>query len=140
MSIEFDVIVVGGGAAGVGAARRLAEHGSSTLLLEANSRLGGRAWTHEVGGFPLDLGCAWLHSADRNAWVGVAEGTGFAVDRGEPRGASRAPARSTRKANSGRRGRPSTTGTSDSVTSIKRATERAMPWIPTVLGTATSEP
>ncbi|MCJ2130996.1 flavin monoamine oxidase family protein [Methylobacterium sp. E-045] len=84
MSTAFDVIIVGGGAAGIGAARRLAAHGSSALLLEASSRLGGRAYTQDLGGYPLDLGCEWLHSGDRNAWVGIAETSGFPVDRGEP--------------------------------------------------------
>ena len=84
MSSEFDVIIVGGGAAGIGAARHLAPHGVATLMLEATSRLGGRAWTYDIEGYPLDLGCGWLHSADRNAWVGVAEASGFAVDRREP--------------------------------------------------------
>ncbi|KQP85355.1 amine oxidase [Methylobacterium sp. Leaf113] len=84
MGSAFDVIIVGGGAAGISAARQLAAHGSSTLLLEASSRLGGRAHTQEIDGYPLDLGCEWLHSGDRNAWVGIAETLGFPVDRGEP--------------------------------------------------------
>ena len=84
MGSAFDVIIVGGGAAGIGAARQLAAHGSSALLLEASSRLGGRAHTQEIDGYPLDLGCEWLHSGDRNAWVGIAETSGFPVDRGEP--------------------------------------------------------
>ena len=84
MDSAFDVIIIGGGAAGIGAARRLAAHGSSALLLEASSRLGCRAWTQDLGGYPLDLGCEWLHSGDRNAWVGIAEASNFQVDRGEP--------------------------------------------------------
>ena len=84
MDSTFDVIIVGGGAAGIGAARRLAAQGSSALLLESSSRLGGRAHTQDIGGYPLDLGCEWLHSGDRNAWVGIAEASGFPVDRGEP--------------------------------------------------------
>lgn len=84
MTSEFDVIVVGGGAAGIGAARRLVERGASCLLLEASQRLGGRAHTQDLGGYPLDLGCEWLHSGDRNAWVGIAEASGFPVDRGDP--------------------------------------------------------
>jgi len=71
---------VGGGAAGVGAARRLAGSGLSTLLLEASSRLGGRAHTQEIAGLDLDLGCGWLHSADRNSWVSIARAAGTAVD------------------------------------------------------------
>lgn len=84
MGNAFDVIIIGGGAAGIGAARRLAAHGASALLLEASSRLGGRAFTQDLGGYPLDLGCEWLHSGDRNAWVGIAEALGFPVDRGDP--------------------------------------------------------
>ncbi|MCJ2040814.1 FAD-dependent oxidoreductase [Methylobacterium sp. J-059] len=84
MDTTFDVIIVGGGAAGIGAARRLTAQGSSTLLLEASPRLGGRAHTQDLGGYPLDLGCEWLHSGDRNAWVGIAEASGFPVDRGDP--------------------------------------------------------
>ena len=84
MISEFDVIIVGGGAAGIGAARRLAAHGKTALLLEASSRLGGRAFTQDLGGYPLDLGCEWLHSGDRNAWVGIAEASGFTVDRSDP--------------------------------------------------------
>jgi monoamine oxidase len=77
----MDVVIIGGGAAGIGAARRLAQTGLSTLLIEASSRLGGRAWTHEVAGLNVDLGCGWFHSAERNAWVGIAEAAGISIDR-----------------------------------------------------------
>lgn len=84
MATQFDVVIIGGGAAGIGAARRLAANGTSALLLEASLRLGGRAYTQDLGGYPLDLGCEWLHSGDRNAWVGIAEASGFPVDRSDP--------------------------------------------------------
>ena len=51
------------------------------MLLEASARLGGRAWTHEVAGLHIDLGCGWLHSAERNTWVGIAEADGVPIDR-----------------------------------------------------------
>ncbi len=76
--IETEVVVVGGGAAGIGAARKLTDAGVPCLLLEARDRLGGRAWTHEVGGYPLDLGCGWLHSADRNPLTKIARRAGQA--------------------------------------------------------------
>lgn len=75
-----EVAVIGGGAAGIAAARTLAAAGRDVLILEARNRLGGRAWTIPSP-FPLDLGCAWLHSGDRNPWVAVAESLGFAVER-----------------------------------------------------------
>ncbi len=80
MSTVVDIVIVGGGAAGVGAARRLAGSGLSTLLLEATSRLGGRACTQEIRGLDLDLGAGWLHSADRNSWASIARSAAIALD------------------------------------------------------------
>lgn len=84
MATEVDIAIVGGGAAGIGAARRLAARGLDILLLEARDRLGGRAWTREVEGLPLDLGCGWLHSAERNGWTGIAEKAAVTIDRTPP--------------------------------------------------------
>src|SRR5271157_5961164 len=72
MNQEPDIAIVGAGAAGIGVARRLARSGLSTVVLEALPRLGGRAWTRQAAGVSLDLGCGWLHSADRNPWIGPA--------------------------------------------------------------------
>ena len=80
-----DVVIIGGGAAGIAAARRLRAEGVDALLVEARTRLGGRAWTViDDGGFPLDLGCGWLHSADQNPWVAIARAQGRHVDRMRP--------------------------------------------------------
>ena len=81
MQDRVDVAVIGGGAAGIAAARRLLdEPGLSVLLIEAKPRLGGRALT--VGGdMPMDLGCAWLHSGLTNVWTAIADAEGFTVDR-----------------------------------------------------------
>ncbi len=76
-----DVIVVGAGAAGIGAARRLMAGGLDIVVLEARDRLGGRAWTEPTAlGIPVDVGCEWLHSAESNPWVGIARTLGFAID------------------------------------------------------------
>jgi monoamine oxidase len=78
---EVDVVVVGAGAAGLAAGRRLMEAHASVLVLEARQRIGGRAWTEPTAlGHPIDLGCEWLHSADRNPWTAIARALGFAVD------------------------------------------------------------
>jgi monoamine oxidase len=81
---ETDVVVIGAGAAGVAAARRLAAARVPTVVLEARSRIGGRAWTMRGAGQPLDLGCGWLHSADENEWAAVAATVGFTLDRTPP--------------------------------------------------------
>src|SRR5207302_8633382 len=81
---ETDVVVIGAGAAGVAAARRLVAAQVPTVVLEARSRVGGRAWTMRGAGLPLDLGCGWLHSADENEWAAVATTLGITIDRTPP--------------------------------------------------------
>ena len=79
---EVDVAIIGAGAAGIAAGRQLAAAAPIRfVVLEGRSRLGGRAWTAAHDGFPLDLGCGWLHSADRNPWAQIAEAAGFTIDR-----------------------------------------------------------
>jgi monoamine oxidase len=77
---DVEVAVIGGGAAGIGAARRLQEAGVAARIIEARNRLGGRAWTIEAGGYAIDLGCGWLHSAKRNPWTEIAAAQGRTID------------------------------------------------------------
>jgi monoamine oxidase len=92
---ETEVVVVGGGAAGVAAARRLHDAGVPCLLIEARSRLGGRAFTfHTRDHDPIDLGCGWLHSADRNPWVAIAQAQGREIDKSAPPWSKRSDPRS----------------------------------------------
>jgi len=58
---RYDVIVVGGGFAGVTTAREAARDGRSTLLLEARGRLGGRTWTAPWRGHDIEYGGGWVH-------------------------------------------------------------------------------
>ena len=77
-----DIAVIGAGAAGIGAGRRLEELGASFVLLEAAHRVGGRGYTEEVApGVPFDLGCHWLHSASINPFVTIADAAGFRDER-----------------------------------------------------------
>ncbi|KAK6919768.1 Amine oxidase [Dillenia turbinata] len=55
------VIVIGGGIAGVAAARALHDASFQVTLLESRDRLGGRVCTNYSFGFPVDLGASWLH-------------------------------------------------------------------------------
>jgi monoamine oxidase len=57
------VIVVGAGAAGLAAARRLSEKGTEVVVLEARERVGGRIWTlhPEALTVPVELGAEFLH-------------------------------------------------------------------------------
>jgi pseudooxynicotine dehydrogenase len=63
-----DVIVVGGGFAGVTAAREAALRGRSVLLLEARERLGGRTWTADWDGLPIEYGGGWVHWHQPHTW------------------------------------------------------------------------
>jgi monoamine oxidase len=54
------------------------------VVLEAQSRIGGRAHTTMLDGLPLDLGCEWLHSADRNPLVEKIAATGLTIDKTPP--------------------------------------------------------
>ncbi len=87
---EFDVVVVGAGASGIAAARRLVAAKLTVMVVEARERIGGRAVTaHPLPGVALDLGCEWLHSADRNPWTGIARQLGCAIDEKLPDWGSR---------------------------------------------------
>ncbi|KAL4598968.1 hypothetical protein ACB098_11G066500 [Castanea mollissima] len=55
------VIVIGGGMAGIAAARALHEASFQVVLLESRDRIGGRVHTDYSFGFPVDLGASWLH-------------------------------------------------------------------------------
>jgi monoamine oxidase len=82
---DVETVIIGGGAAGIAAGRRLNDAGVKCLIVEARPRLGGRAWTvTDPSGFPIDLGCGWLHSADRNPWVAVAEEQRKTIDKTPP--------------------------------------------------------
>jgi monoamine oxidase len=82
---DVEVAVIGGGAAGLAAARKLHDAGVRCLIVEARSRLGGRAFTvSDPSGFAIDLGCGWLHSADRNPWSDIAKAQGRAIDKSPP--------------------------------------------------------
>ncbi|MFT3727748.1 MAG: NAD(P)/FAD-dependent oxidoreductase [Terricaulis sp.] len=84
MSQVYDVVVIGAGAAGIGAGRRLAQTKVNFLLVEARDRVGGRAHTVVHDGAAIDLGCNWLHSGDINVMTTIAENLGFEIDRSHP--------------------------------------------------------
>jgi monoamine oxidase len=76
---DVDVLVIGAGLAGLGAATALRAAGRSAVVLEASRRIGGRAWTThppELGGVWFDMGAVWLHNAETNPLVPIALAAG----------------------------------------------------------------
>jgi monoamine oxidase len=72
-----DVLVIGAGGAGLTAAKELIRSGVSVLVVEARSRIGGRAHTDTSLGTPWDRGCSWLHSPNVNPWAAYARSNDF---------------------------------------------------------------
>ncbi|HWA48637.1 MAG TPA: NAD(P)/FAD-dependent oxidoreductase [Dongiaceae bacterium] len=76
----LDVIIIGAGAAGLAAARRLEAARASFRILEAKAHIGGRAVTDtRTLGAPVDLGGHWLHSPKLNPLTPLADRYGFHV-------------------------------------------------------------
>jgi monoamine oxidase len=74
---DCDLLVIGAGATGISAARQALSLGLSVRVLEARGRAGGRACTDSSLGSPFDLGATWLHAAQSNPLVPLAEARGL---------------------------------------------------------------
>lgn len=68
---DYDVIVIGGGFSGVTAARDCKKNNLRTLLLEAKSRLGGRAFDTQFRGHHIELGGTWVHWTQPSVWAEI---------------------------------------------------------------------
>lgn len=75
-----DVVVIGAGAAGIAAARRLAAAKQRFALIEATDHVGGRCITDSrIFGVPFDRGAHWIHMPDLNPVARLAPTTGLEV-------------------------------------------------------------
>jgi monoamine oxidase len=69
----LDVVIIGAGAAGIAAARRLATAGRRYLVIEATDHVGGRCVTDLASfGVPFDRGARWIYLPDSNPLIKVA--------------------------------------------------------------------
>jgi hypothetical protein len=74
----YDVLVLGAGAAGLAAARRLAVAGKRVAVIEARDRVGGRIYTHHAPRpgappVPVELGAEFIHGLPLESWQLVRE-------------------------------------------------------------------
>ena len=77
---EVDVAIVGAGAAGIAAGRRIVAAGQRIALIEAADRVGGRCITDtSTFGLPVDRGAHWIHTPDINPLAKLAPRPGFDI-------------------------------------------------------------
>ena len=79
---EADIVVIGAGAAGIAAARRIQAANRSVIVIEAAERIGGRCLTdtatYEV---PFDRGARWMNSPESNPMISSAAQAGLEFTR-----------------------------------------------------------
>jgi monoamine oxidase len=81
-----DVIIIGAGAAGIAAARRLIAARRKLTIFEATDRVGGRCFTDtRTFGIPYDRGAHWIHMPDTNPIAELGLKTGLNIYAAPPR-------------------------------------------------------
>jgi monoamine oxidase len=77
---EADIVVIGAGAAGIAAARRIQAANRKVIVIEAASQIGGRCLTDSTTfDVPFDRGARWLHNPDTNPMIKLARTVGLDV-------------------------------------------------------------
>jgi monoamine oxidase len=77
---DGDIAVIGAGAAGIAAARRVAAAGRRVIVIEASDRIGGRCNTDTaLSGVPFDRGAQWIHHPDTNPVAKLARSLGLDI-------------------------------------------------------------
>ena len=71
------VIVVGAGISGLAAAKKLKENGFNVIVLEAQSKVGGRLKTIRSLGVTFDEGASWIHGTAGNPITSLAQQAGM---------------------------------------------------------------
>jgi monoamine oxidase len=77
---EADIVVIGAGAAGIAAARRIMAANRKVIVVEATGQVGGRCLT-DVSTFevPFDRGARWMHNPDSNPMIKLARAAGLEI-------------------------------------------------------------
>jgi monoamine oxidase len=72
--VDFDIVILGAGVAGLAAGRILARSGARVAILEARQRVGGRIFTTYINhgadtqGHPVELGAEFVHGLPQETW------------------------------------------------------------------------
>jgi monoamine oxidase len=77
---EADIVVIGAGAAGVAAARRIQAANRRVIVVEATGQIGGRCLTDTATfELPFDRGARWMHNPDTNPMIKLARNAGLDI-------------------------------------------------------------
>ena len=77
---EADIVVIGAGAAGIAAARRVMAANRKVIVVEASSRIGGRCQTDATTfDVPFDRGARWMHNPETNPMIKLARAAGLDI-------------------------------------------------------------
>src|SRR6478672_3360790 len=77
---EADIVVIGAGAAGIAAARRIMAANRKVIVVEAASQIGGRCQTDSsTFEVPFDRGARWMHNPDTNPMIKLARAAGLEI-------------------------------------------------------------
>src|SRR5438128_2848953 len=77
---EADIVVIGAGAAGIAAARRIMAANRKVVVVEAGSQIGGRCITDSTTfDVPFDRGARWMHNPETNPMIRLARSAGLDV-------------------------------------------------------------
>ena len=82
---DADIVVIGAGAAGIAAARRVIAANRSVIVVEAAGQIGGRCLT-DTATFevPFDRGARWMHNPDTNPMIRLARNAGLDISAAPP--------------------------------------------------------
>ncbi|HXO01411.1 MAG TPA: FAD-dependent oxidoreductase [Stellaceae bacterium] len=77
---EADIVVIGAGAAGIAAARRIQAANRRVIVVEATAQIGGRCLTDSTTfEVPFDRGARWLHNPDTNPMIKLGRSAGLDI-------------------------------------------------------------
>jgi len=77
---EADIVVIGAGAAGIAAARRVVAANRKVVVLEAANQIGGRCITDSTTlDVPFDRGARWIHNPETNPMIRLARTAGLDI-------------------------------------------------------------
>src|SRR5205085_6384955 len=78
---EADIVVIGAGAAGIAAARRIMAANRKVIVVEAAGQIGGRCQTDTTTfDVPFDRGARWMHNPETNPMIKLARSAGLEIN------------------------------------------------------------